>query len=77
MRAMVYHNYGSPEVLELQEIEKPAIMDDELLVMVRGASLNWIDWHFLTGSPWLARLMSGLLEPKYSVLGVDVAGVVE
>ncbi len=77
MKAMVYHHYGSPDVLELQEIDKPVINDDEVLVKVHAASLNWLDWHFLTGRPFLARLMSGLLKPKHNVLGVDVAGRVE
>ena len=77
MRAMVYHNYGSPDVLELQEIEKPIIKDNEVLVKVHAASVNWLDWHFLTGTPFLARLMAGLLKPKNKVLGIDVAGRVE
>lgn len=77
MKAMVYHHYGSPDMLELQEIERPRIKDDEVLVKVHAASLNWLDWHFLRGTPLMARLMTGLLKPKHNVLGVDVAGVVE
>ena len=77
MKAMVYHNYGSPDVLELAEIEKPTVKDDEVLVKVHAASVNPHDWHFLTGTPFLARLMAGLLKPKNKVLGVDVAGRVE
>ena len=68
MKAMVYHDYGSPDVLELQEIEKPIIKDDEMLVKVHAASVNWLDWHFLTGTPFLARMMSGLFRPKNTVL---------
>ena len=77
MKAMVYHNYGSPNVLELQEIERPLIQDDQVLVKVHAASVNWLDWHFLTGRPFLARLMAGLLRPKNQVLGIDLAGEVE
>ncbi len=76
MKAMVYYEYGSPDVLELGEIAKPAVKENELLVKVHASSLNWIDWHFLTGSPLLARAMSGLLEPKNKVLGIDLAGQV-
>ncbi|NIS51302.1 MAG: NAD(P)-dependent alcohol dehydrogenase, partial [Phycisphaerae bacterium] len=77
MKAMVYHNYGSPDVLQLQEIEKPVVKDGQVLVKVHAASVNWLDWHFLTGTPFLARLMAGLLKPKNKVLGIDVAGRVE
>ena len=77
MKAMVYHNYGSPDVLEPKEIEKPAAKDDEVLVKVHAASVNWHDWHFLTGTPFMVRLMAGLLKPKNKVLGIDVAGRVE
>jgi NADPH:quinone reductase-like Zn-dependent oxidoreductase len=77
MKAIVYHNYGSPDNLELGEIEMPAVKDDEVLVKVHAASVNWLDWHFLTGTPFLARLMAGLLKPKNKVLGIDVAGRVE
>jgi NADPH:quinone reductase-like Zn-dependent oxidoreductase len=51
MKAMVYHEYGSPDVLKLQEIEIPLIKDDGVLVRVHAAALNWLDWHFLTGTP--------------------------
>jgi NADPH:quinone reductase-like Zn-dependent oxidoreductase len=77
MKAMVYHEYGSPDVLALQEIEKPAVKDNQVLVRVHAASVNWLDWHFLTGTPFLARLMAGLRKPKNNVLGIDVAGRVE
>jgi NADPH:quinone reductase-like Zn-dependent oxidoreductase len=77
MKAMVYHDYGSPEVLELAEIDQPVVKDDEVLVKVHAASVNWLDWHFLTGTPFLARLMAGLLKPKNEVLGIDLAGWVE
>jgi NADPH:quinone reductase-like Zn-dependent oxidoreductase len=77
MKAIVYHVYGSPDVLELQEIEKPVAKAGEVLVKVHAASVNWLDWHFLTGTPFLARLMAGLRKPKHAVLGIDVAGRVE
>ena len=78
MKAMVYHDYGSPENLELQEVEVPAVQDNQVLVKVHTASVNALDWHFLTGSPFLARIMAGgLLKPKQKILGVDLAGRVE
>jgi len=77
MKAMVYHKYGSPDDLSFQEIDKPAPEDDEVLIEVRAASVNWLDWHFLTGSPLMVRLMAGLLRPRNSVLGIDVAGRVQ
>jgi NADPH:quinone reductase-like Zn-dependent oxidoreductase len=78
MKAMVYHDYGSPDKLELQELDMPVVKDDEVLVKVHAASVNALDWHFLTGSPFLARIMAGgLLKPKQTILGVDLAGRVE
>jgi len=77
MRAMVYERYGPPDVLELKEIERPAVVDDGVLVRVHAASVNPFDWHFLTGTPYLARLGAGLRKPKNHVLGVDFAGTVE
>jgi len=77
MRAMVYERYGPPDVLELKEIERPAVVDDGVLVRVHAASVNPFDWHFLTGTPYLARLGVGLRKPKNHVLGVDFAGTVE
>lgn len=77
MKAMVYHNYGSPDVLALEEIEKPTPRDDEVLIKVHAASVNAMDYRFLTGTPYLARIMAGLLKPKHKVLGLDVAGRVE
>ena len=77
MKAMVYQSYGSTDNLRLAEIDIPSIMADEVLVRARAASVNWIDWHFLTGTPFLARIMAGLLKPKNKVLGIDLAGRVE
>jgi NADPH:quinone reductase-like Zn-dependent oxidoreductase len=78
MKAMVYQKYGSPENLKLQEVEMPTVMDDRVLVVVHAASVNWHDWHFLMGTPFMARIMAGgLLKPRNTVLGSDVAGRVE
>jgi NADPH:quinone reductase-like Zn-dependent oxidoreductase len=77
LKAMIYHEFGSPDNLELGEIEIPAVKNDEVLVKIHASSLNWIDWHFLTGKPFLARFMAGLFKPKNQVLGIDLAGVVE
>jgi NADPH:quinone reductase-like Zn-dependent oxidoreductase len=78
MKAIVYHEYGSPDNLELQDVEMPAVQEDQVLVKVHAASVNALDWHFLTGTPFLARIMAGgLLKPKQNVLGVDLAGRVE
>ena len=77
MKAVVYYNYGSPDVLKLEEMEKPAVGDNEVLLRVRAASVNPLDWHFMRGTPYVVRLMAGLRQPKDKRLGVDVAGQVE
>ena len=78
MKAIVYHKYGSPDVLELQEIEKPTPKDDEVLVKVHASSANPADWHLMRGEPFLIRIMGfGLLKPKNKILGADIAGKVE
>lgn len=77
MKAIVYHEYGTPDVLELEDIEKPTPGDDQVLVRVRAASVNPLDWHFMRGTPYLMRLMAGLRKPKDTRLGVDFAGTVE
>src|SRR5690348_4575170 len=78
MRAMVYHIYGSPDVLKLEEVQKPVPQDDEVLVQVLAASVNAGDWHLLRAKPFLMRLMGyGLLKPKHTILGSDIAGRVE
>jgi len=77
MKAIVYEKYGSPDVLELKEIEKPTPQEDEVLVKVHAASVNAMDYRFLTGTPYLARIMAGLFKPKHRILGLDVAGRVE
>ena len=77
MQAIVYHNYGSPDVLKLEEVQKPVPQDDEVLVKVMAASTAAGDWHLLRAKPFLVRFMAGLLKPKYKILGADVAGRVE
>ena len=77
MKAIIYENYGSPDVLELKEIEKPSPNKDEILIKVKAASVTPLDWHFLTGTPYIARLMAGFSKPKRNVLGTDVSGIVE
>ncbi len=77
MKAIVRTTYGAPGVLGLGEIDKPVPADDEVLVLVRAASVNPIDWHTLTGTPYLLRLEEGLRGPKSEQLGVDFAGTVE
>jgi len=77
MKAIVYYNYGSPDVLKCEEIEKPTAGDDEVLIKVRAASVNPLDWRLMRGKPYLARLVFGLRKPKLARPGVDVAGQVE
>jgi NADPH:quinone reductase-like Zn-dependent oxidoreductase len=77
MKAIVYHQYGSPDVLEITEVEKPTPKDDEVVLKVHATSVNPADWHLLRGKPYIARLQFGLRKPKDRVLGCDVAGQVE
>src|SRR5688572_8643807 len=77
MQAIVQDRYGSAEVLEAQDIDKPDIGDDEVLVRVHAASIHVGDWILMTGSPFIMRLATGLRKPKNRVPGTDVAGTVE
>src|SRR5688500_18157437 len=77
MKAIIYTEYGPPDVLRLKEVEKPAPKDNEVLIKVYAASINYADWHLLNGEPFLLRLDSGLLKPKNKILGADIAGRVE
>ncbi len=78
MKGVVYTKYGSPDVLLLNEVEKPIPMDDEVLIKVRAASINSWDWDMLTGRPLEYRLLSGVIRPKKTkILGCDMAGTVE
>jgi NADPH:quinone reductase-like Zn-dependent oxidoreductase len=77
MKAIVYREYGSPDVLELQETPTPVVKDDQVLVSVHAASVNPLDWHFMRGTPYAMRVATGLRRPNDKRLGVDVAGHVE
>ena len=77
MKAILYHDYGSPDVLQVEEMEKPIPGDNEVLIKVRAASVNPVDWHGMRGKPYVMRMMGGLRQPKATRLGCDVAGQVE
>jgi NADPH:quinone reductase-like Zn-dependent oxidoreductase len=77
MKAIRYYRYGSPEVLQFEDVDKPELTDDSLLIRVKAASVNPLDFHLMRGTPYLVRLMSGISRPKSSGLGADMAGVVE
>ncbi len=78
MKAIVRTKYGSPDILELKEVDKPAPRDNQVLVRIRAASVNPLDWHILRGKPFLVRLMGfGFLKPKHQMLGADIAGRIE
>jgi NADPH:quinone reductase-like Zn-dependent oxidoreductase len=77
MRAVTYRCYGGPEVLRFLGAEKPVPGDDEVLVRVRSAAINPLDWHYMRGSPYFMRLGTGIGAPTDERLGVDYAGVVE
>ncbi len=76
MKAIVYHEYGSPDVLKLEDVQKPTPADNQLLIKVYAVSINRSDWEGLTGKPLYART-GGLLKPRDKILGSDIAGVVE
>jgi NADPH:quinone reductase-like Zn-dependent oxidoreductase len=77
MKAIVLDEYGSPDVLALEEIHTPVPGEGEVLVRVHASSVNPADWHVMRGEPRIARLSFGLRAPKYRVLGCDLAGTVE
>jgi NADPH:quinone reductase-like Zn-dependent oxidoreductase len=76
MKAIIYTKYGSPDVLQLKEIEKPTPKDDEILIQVRAASVNPHDWYSVRGMPFILRTETGLRKPKNTRLGLDLAGQV-
>ncbi|MBC7872258.1 MAG: NAD(P)-dependent alcohol dehydrogenase [Chitinophagaceae bacterium] len=77
MKAIIYTQYGSPDVLQFKEVEKPTPKENEVLVKIHAASANPLDWHLMRAEPFLARLGNGLLKPKNPKLGADIAGQVE
>jgi NADPH:quinone reductase-like Zn-dependent oxidoreductase len=77
MKAVVYTQYGPPEVLKFKDVEKPIPKDNQVLVKIKAASVNAADWHLMRADPFLARLAIGLFKPKYKILGADIAGTVE
>jgi NADPH:quinone reductase-like Zn-dependent oxidoreductase len=77
MKAIVYERYGGPEVLELREVDKPEVPDDGVLVRVRASSVNPVDWHMMTGTPYIIHLLAGLRGPRDPRTGSDFAGTVE
>lgn len=78
MKAIVYTKFGSPDVLQLKEVEKPIPGDHEILIKIRAASANAYDWRHVRADPFLIRLMgAGLLKPTHRILGADMAGQVE
>jgi len=78
MKAIIQPRYGSPDILRLQEVEKPVLADDRVLVRVRASSVNAADWRQLRGKPYAARpMMGGVRTPKSGAVGIDAAGIVE
>ena len=79
MRAVVFTKYGSPDVLELKEIEKPTPEDNEVLIKVKASTVTPMDWRFRNGRTLIARFMTGLLKQRigYRILGVEFSGEIE
>ena len=77
MKAILFPKYGSPDVLQLAEVEKPAPNENQVLIKVIAAAANPLDWHGMRGEPFLARMGNGLRKPKDQRLGADIAGRVE
>ncbi|MGD8505629.1 MAG: NAD(P)-dependent alcohol dehydrogenase [Candidatus Bathyarchaeota archaeon] len=82
MKAVVYEKFGSPDVLEYRDVEKPTGMEDDILVKIHASSMNAIDWHIRIPTPSMARLLGGsaktlFMKPKYPILGADFAGKIE
>jgi NADPH:quinone reductase-like Zn-dependent oxidoreductase len=77
VKAIRYYAYGPPDVLKLEDVPAPALTDKDILVRVRAASVNPLDFHYLRGTPYLVRAVSGLSKPKINCLGADMSGVVE
>src|SRR2546425_3363834 len=76
MKAIVHERYGRPDVLELRDVDKPAIEDDQVLVRVHASSVNPVEWYGVSG-PYFARIGNGFRRPKDTSVGADLAGRVE
>jgi NADPH:quinone reductase-like Zn-dependent oxidoreductase len=77
MKAITKYRYGGPEVLQMEEVDKPSVQEGQLLVKVHANSANPADWHIMRGAPFFARFSFGLTKPNTPILGADFAGVVE
>ena len=77
MKAIVYHKFGGPEELKLEEVPKPVPKDDEVLIKVVAASVNSWDYDLVIGKPYVYRLLFGIFKPRYNIIGIDIAGIVE
>ncbi len=77
MKAVVHCDYGAPDVLRLETVEKPVPQDNQVLIRVHAAAVNPLDWHYMRGTPYVMRIGTGLRKPKEARLGVDYAGTVE
>ena len=77
MKAIVYEKYGPPDVLELREVDKPVIKDDEVLIKVHATTVSPLDYKFRSGEVFIARLMSGIRGPRKAILGCEAAGEIE
>ena len=77
MKAIVHRCYGSPDVIRIEDLPRPAPADNEILVKVQAASVNPLDWHYLEGTPYMLRIEAGFGKPDDPRLGVDFSGTVE
>ncbi len=77
MKAAIYTRYGPPNVVQIMDVDEPVPRDEEVLIRIRAAAVNPLDWHFMRGTPRVGRIVFGLRKPKNPRLGVDVAGEVE
>lgn len=77
VKAAVHTRYGSPDVVEVKQVEKPCPKDDEILIKVHAASINDFDWGIISGKPYFIRIFLGLFKPKIQISGCDIAGQVE
>lgn len=77
MKAIVNTHYGQADVLHMKEVDKPSPGNNDVLIKIHAVSVNFADWHILTGTPFLARMSFGLFRPNKTILGADIAGTVE